>query len=47
VNWKLVLALGAVAGGIVLAARRRNQKALVDDELWASATDPVAPFGDT
>lgn len=43
-NWKLILAAGALAG-VALAARRRNSKAAADSELWSSATDPVAPSG--
>ncbi|MCW2802164.1 MAG: hypothetical protein JWN06_381 [Propionibacteriaceae bacterium] len=43
---KIILALGAIAGGVALAARRRNQKTLADAALWAEATDPVARFGD-
>jgi hypothetical protein len=45
VNWKWIFAAGALAGA-VLAARKRSQKAVSDSELWAAATDPVAPFGD-
>jgi hypothetical protein len=44
VNWKLLLALGALAGGAVLAAKRR-QKDEADAALWAEATDPVSRFG--
>lgn len=43
-NWKLLLSLGALAGGAVIAARRK-QKAEQDAALWAEATDPVARFG--
>ncbi|HEU5486513.1 MAG TPA: DLW-39 family protein [Microlunatus sp.] len=46
-KWTWVLALGAVAGGVVWAAYRKNQKELADAALWAEATDPVArPGGD-
>ena len=45
-NWKLIFFVGAVAGGIALAAHRRTQRALAETELWAEATDPVTPFGD-
>lgn len=44
-NWKLLLALGAAAGGVAYAVRRRNRKAQADAALWAEATDPVARFG--
>ena len=43
-NWKLICAAGALAG-VALAARRRNQKAAADKDLWAAATDPVQPSG--
>jgi hypothetical protein len=43
-NWKLVLAAGALAG-VALAARRRNQKAAADSAVWSAATDPVTPSG--
>jgi hypothetical protein len=43
-NWKWILAVGAIAGA-ALAARRRSQKAAADSDLWAAATDPVAPSG--
>jgi hypothetical protein len=45
VNWKLIIAVGAIAGA-ALAARRRNQRAAADGDRWAAATDPVTPFGD-
>jgi hypothetical protein len=41
-NWKLLVAAGALAGA-ALAARRRTQKAAADSELWSSATDPITP----
>lgn len=40
------MALGAVAGGVVWAAYRRNQKELADAALWAEATDRVVRHGD-
>jgi hypothetical protein len=46
VKWTWVLALGAVAGGVVYAAYRKNQKELADAALWAEATDRVARHGD-
>jgi len=44
VKWTLILTLGALAGGIALAAHRRNAKTLADAALWAEATDPVTRF---
>ena len=44
-NWKLLIAMGAVAGGLAYLARQRNLRARRDAELWAEATDPVAPAG--
>jgi hypothetical protein len=44
-NWKLIFAAGALAG-VAIAARRRNQKAAADSEVWSAATDPVTPSGD-
>ncbi len=41
-KWTWVLALGAVAGGLVWAAYRRYQKELADAELWAEATDELS-----
>jgi len=46
VNWKYLLALGAIAGGVALAAKRLGQKAQAEADLWSEATDPVARFGD-
>lgn len=40
-----MLAFGAVAGGVVWAAYKRNQKELADAALWADATDPVVRHG--
>lgn len=45
-KWTWVVVLGAVAGGVVYAAYRRNQKELADAALWAEATDPVARPGE-
>jgi hypothetical protein len=45
VNWKVLVALGAVAGGLVYAVFRKKRNEADDDELWAEATDPVARFG--
>jgi hypothetical protein len=47
VKWKVVLAVGAVAGGAILFARRKSRRAAADAELWAEATDPIARFGDS
>lgn len=44
VKWKLIAAVGALAGGALWMARRKRQQGL-DAELWAEATDPVARFG--
>jgi hypothetical protein len=45
-NWKVILAVGAVAGAVIWAARRRVQQSRDDGALWAEATDPVVRFGD-
>ena len=45
-NWKVVLAVGAVAGAVIWAARHRVQQARAEGALWAEATDPVIRFGD-
>ena len=45
VNWKVLVALGAVAGGLVYAVFRKKRNEAEDDELWSEATDPVARFG--
>jgi hypothetical protein len=47
VKWKVVVAVGAVAGGAVWFARRKSRRAAADAELWAEATDPIARFGDS
>ena len=44
VNWKVLAALGAVAGALVYAVMRKK-RAEDDDELWAEATDPIIRFG--
>jgi hypothetical protein len=46
VKWKVVLAVGAVAGSAVWFVRRRSRRAAADAELWAEATDPITRFGD-
>lgn len=47
-KWKMILTVGAgIVGGVALAARHRNQKTLADASLWAEATDPVTPFGES
>jgi hypothetical protein len=46
VKWKVVLAIGAVAGGALWFVRRKSRRAAADAELWAEATDPLARFGD-
>jgi len=45
VNWKVVAALGAVAGGLVYAVLRKKRTMADDEELWAEATDPIIRFG--
>jgi hypothetical protein len=40
-KWRLLVAAGAVAGGLVWAARRKAQRAEQDAALWAEATDPL------
>ena len=44
-NWKVLAALGAVAGGLVYAVLRKKRNTDDDDELWAEATDPIIRFG--
>lgn len=44
-KWKLLIAAAAVAGGVAILARQRRLRASRDAELWAEATDPVAPTG--
>ena len=46
-KWKVVLAIGAVAGGAVWFARRKSRRAADEAELWAEATDPIARFGES
>ena len=45
-KWKWVVALGAVAGGVVYVLRRSKPRSSDDPELWSAATDPVDRFGD-
>ena len=45
-NWKVYLAVGAVVGAVIWAARRRVQQTRDEGALWAEATDPVIRFGD-
>lgn len=40
-KWKVLLVVGAVVAGALIAARRRNLQMQADAELWAEATDPV------
>jgi hypothetical protein len=40
-KWRLLVAVGAVAGGVIWAARRKTQRAEQDAALWAEATDPL------
>jgi hypothetical protein len=47
VKWKVVVAVGAIAGGALWFVRRRSRRAEADAELWAEATDPIARFGDS
>lgn len=44
-NWKVLLAAGAVAGGVVYAARHLTRREVARGNGWAEATDPVARFG--
>ena len=46
VKWKALVVLGAVAGGLALASRRKSRRTVEEAELWAAATDPVDRFGD-
>ena len=46
-KWKMVLAVGAVAGGALWFVRRKSRRAAAEAELWAEATDPIARFGET
>jgi hypothetical protein len=47
VKWKVVLAVGAVAGSAFWFARRKSRRAAAEAELWAEATDPIARFGES
>lgn len=45
-NWKVFLAVGAIAGGVAVAAsRRRSRRDFPPRTLWAEATDPITRFG--
>ena len=44
-KWKVLLAVSAVGGGVVWAARRRSRQEAADSKLWSDATDPVTRFG--
>lgn len=44
--WKVLLVVGAAAGGAYWVRRRRSQQALNEGSLWAEATDPVGRFGE-
>lgn len=46
-KWKVVVAVGAVAGGAYWFVRRMTRRAEADAELWAEATDPIARFGES
>jgi hypothetical protein len=46
VKWKVVLAVGAAAGGAYWYVWHKARRAESDAELWAEATDPIARFGD-
>jgi len=47
VKWKVVLAVGAVAGGAFWYVRRKSRRTASEEELWAEATDPFTRFGDS
>jgi hypothetical protein len=47
VKWKVVLAVGAVAGGAFWYVRRKSRRTATEAELWAEATDPVTRFGES
>jgi hypothetical protein len=42
-NWRALAVLGASAGGLVWAVRRRRRRDASENARWASATDPVVP----
>ena len=42
-NLRLLVGLAAVAGGLAVLSRRRQQQTRHDAALWAEATDPVRP----
>ena len=37
------MVVGAAAGGVLWAARRRTRQDAAEADLWAEATDPVLP----
>lgn len=45
-NWKVFLAVGAIAGGVAVAVQRKSRRVLSDPAQWAEVTDPVTRFGD-
>lgn len=40
---RLLVGLAAVAGGLAVLSRRRQQQTRSDKAPWAEATDPVHP----
>ena len=40
-KFKMLLAFGAIAGGVAIAMRRHSSRAAAEAELWSEATDPV------
>ncbi len=46
-NWKVFLAVGAIAGGVAVALSRKSRRPGGDAAQWAEATDPVVRFGDS
>lgn len=44
-NWKVLVAVGALTGGVVWAALRRSRGGGIDRHLWVDATDPLTPAG--
>jgi hypothetical protein len=41
VNWKMLVTISALAGGVVWAASRRVKQEAADAARWAEATDTV------